>query len=688
MNLATDISYEPLMVPHPVWMPEVLSDELRAKGRLEFKGTFSRADRKIMRKRKKIRVSRWAERHRVVTMSSLPGAWRNRVTPYLPGIMDASFFPCVQTIIICKAPQTGVSEAVNNCIGYAVDRQPGPVLCNYPDRKTARENSFDRIQPMILSSRRLKSYTTGNADDLSGERINLQHMPIYMAWSRSAATLANKPIRYVVNDETDKYPETAGKKETDPISLAEKRTVTYRWSRKIWKISTPTIEDGPIWQALNNEAQVVFDFWVKCPACGEYQVMVFEQIKWPEDERDPEHMVSRQLAWYECVHCGDQWDDSRRDKAVRGGEWRSREKDRRSEDQKIRRSEDREDADGQPSDPLTFSPSLPLDAYLEEFRPLKIGFHLPSWLSYFVSLSEPAAAFLKGQKSKTKLKDFRNGHQALPWIHYEVLRQEDAILALRDDRPRGRVPGGGVVAGLVAGVDTQDDGFWYRIRAFGFGGPALVKESWGVREGFVTTFEALEQILWQDKYMDEDGNVYVIRLVIQDALGHRTSEVYTFCIKHRGRIIPSFGRQKMAQSHTWNNLQYFPGGKKPIPGGLKGINVNTNYYKDELSTLLEISPADPGAWHENTEFSEAYARHMTSEFINDKGVWECPSGKDNHLWDCSVLCLCAHDILGMMFWPVSGGQKSEVSDPQKRGVRNRGINGEKWLERREGFIKR
>jgi len=644
----------------PAWLPPSLAVELREKGRLEFKGSFSRADRQVLRKRVKIPVSQWAEKHRVVTMSSLPGTWRNRVTPYLAGIMDGSFFPSVQTIIICKAPQTGVSEAVNNCIGYAIDRQPGPVLCNYPDRKTARENSFDRIQPMILSSLRLKSYLTGNPDDMAGERINLQHMPIYMAWARSAATLANKPIRYVINDETDKYPETAGRKETDPISLAEKRTVTYRWSRKIWKISTPTIEAGPIWQALNNEAQVIFDFWAKCPACGKHQVMVFEQIKWPEDERDPEKMISEQLAWYECGHCGDEWDDSRRDDAVRGGEWRSRPRG----DGRGTMNED-----GHPS-------SIELFQYLEKYRPLKIGFHLPSWYSYFVGLSEPAAAFLKGQKDKTKLKDFRNGHQAVPWVIYEIVRKEDAILALRDDRPRGSVPGGGIVACLMAGVDTQDDGFWYRIRAFGFGGPELLMESWGVREGFVTEWGALERVLWQDQYMDPEGNVYPVIMAIQDALGHRTSEVYTFCLKHRGQIFPSFGRDKMAQSHSWTNLQYFPGKKKPIPGGLKGINVNTKYFKDNLSTLLEISPADPGAWHENAEFAEAWAAHMTSEYINEKGMWECRPSAPNHLWDCSVLCLCAHEILGVKFRSPEQGAaivQNGAATKSGRRVRSKGV---------------
>lgn len=679
--------FEHPIVVDPKWIPAEF--QWVEKYHLKLKA----GERKIFRKKRPMRCSRWAERYRVVTMSSRPGAWRNATTPYLAGVMDASFFPSVETVIVCAAPQTGKSEAVNNCIGYAVDRRPGSALYIYPDEQTARENSKDRIADMILTSPRLKGYLTGTDDDISFYRLNLRHMQVYMGWARSAARLANKPLPYVVFDEIDKYPDTAGKKEASPMSLGEKRTRTYRGFRKIWKFSSPTIETGPVWDALRTEAQVVFVYLVRCPECGALQHMTFDEthFKIPEDERDPNVIEAQNLAWYECDICRAKWDDDLRDEAVLNGEWRVGHVKEGAvcygkDEHPTSNVEHRTSNEGQKQNEKT--QGVKLEEYLATYQPKKIGFHIPSWLSHFVGLSEIMARFLRGTKDKTALKDFKNNDEAVPWKHYEVLRVEDEILALCDDRPRGRVPGGGVVVGLVAGIDTQDDGFWYRIRAFGYGGAELVKESWGVREGFVTTWGALEQILWGDQYMDEDGNVYVIRMAIQDALGHRTSEVYQFCLKHRGRIFPSIGRQKMAQSHTWNNLEYFPGGKKPIPGGLKAVNVNTNYYKDELSTLLEISPADPGAWHENAEFNEAYARHMTSEFINDKGVWECPSGKDNHLWDCAVLCLCAHDILGMMFWPKGGGQRSEGGGQQKRGVRSRGINREKWLEKREGFIKR
>ena len=141
----------------------------------------------------------------------------------------------------------------------------------YPDEITARENARDRIIPMIEASPRLRTYMTGVADDAASQRINLIHMPIYLGWSGSVSRLGNKPIRTLILDELDKYKNP--KNEATSEVLAEKRTTTWRNKRHIFKISTPTTENGPIWQAFTNEANARFDFWVKCPHCGHTQLM-------------------------------------------------------------------------------------------------------------------------------------------------------------------------------------------------------------------------------------------------------------------------------------------------------------------------------------------------------------------------------------------------------------------------------
>jgi phage terminase large subunit GpA-like protein len=647
-----------IKIINPPWLPKGLKDRLKDQGAVVYVGAFSPADRKVMRKRPPVPASEWAEKHRVLTMSSLPGAWRNHVTPYLAGVMDASFFPSVQTVIICKAPQTGGSEAIHNCIGYAIDRAPGPVLYVYPDEKTAKENSKDRIRPMIKSSPRLRSYMTGASDDDANIRINLQHMPIYLAWASSAGRLANKPIRHLVFDETDKYPDTAGKRETGPISLGEKRTITYKWNRKIWKISTPTIETGHIWTAMTKEAQAVFDFWVKCPHCLEHQLMKFKNIRWPEDERNPETIESENLAWYECEHCKAKWNDEDRNKAVRGGEWRHRETERE------------------------------LYSFLDLFRPVKIGFHIPSWLSYFVSLSEVASAFLKGNKDKTLLKDFKNAHCAEPWVDYRVERTEDAVLKLKDERPRGQVPNDGV-AGLTAAVDTQADGFYYEVRAWGYG---LSQESWQIREGFVDTFEALEWVLFEDVYKDVSGKRYVIHLTVMDAMGGtrrqtagvgtRTSEVYDFCRLHRGSIYPFKGEQRMNQPISYSRIDTYPGTNKSIPGGIQLMRGNVTYFKNKLANKLEIAPADPGAWHLHSETTDDWARQMTAEYTDENSLWQCRPGAANHAWDVSVYNLVAAEAIGIKFWPEQKRTKAAIRKEEKPKLWREKFKRPSWLSNR------
>ena len=198
----------------PAWMGVSLWEAVRGRA-VRFR--FSKGERKIYRKREKIRLSDWAVNHRVVTRGELEGTrFRKETVPYAAGIMDASFWPSVEEVVMCAADQVSKSFIVETCIGYAIDRAPGPVLSVYPDENTSKENLKDRYLPMIRKSPRLRSYLTGSRDDETGSRINLAHMQIYASWASSAIQLANRSIKYLNLDEIDKYPSTAGKREASP----------------------------------------------------------------------------------------------------------------------------------------------------------------------------------------------------------------------------------------------------------------------------------------------------------------------------------------------------------------------------------------------------------------------------------------------------------------------------------------
>lgn len=611
------------------------------------------AEKLRLKKPKRVPPSHWAPKHRVIMREGEPRAWRNETAAYQHGIMDAIMFPSVEHAAICKPPQSGLSEAVNTVIGTCIDVDPGDGIMVYPDDETKKLNFKDRIQPMIKRSRRLSRYLTGDEADLSGSRIRLQHMNLYAASAGSDSQLANKPCKYAVADEVDKYEQS--KDETSAVLLTWKRTMSYRGcGRKMIELSSPTKESGTIWQDLFL-CQVIFHYWVRCPHCGSEQLMRFGQIKWDgKSKADPAEMRAYNLAWYECEHCSRPWTDDDRDDAVRVGKWRAS-----SNNHPLFTGKDAALGDAL---------GMELFEYLEKYQPVSIGFHFAAWVSPFVGLSECAAAFLLGLKDKIRYRDFCNGFEAVPWQDIRAERSEDVILALRDDRPRGMVPRGGVIAGLTAGVDTQDNGLVFEIRAWGWG---FVEESWCVREGFLPIdwktispedlqgrpwpyhpgFDQLRKVLWEDTYCDSDGVEYPVRLSIIDSGGHHTTEVYDFCRMHRSQIRPFKGEQRMSPVYKYSDLATYPGSNKKIPGGLQLLRADVTHYKDRLSDKLEVIPANPGAWRYHAETSKAWAREMTSEYKDPKtGYWVCPKGTPNHGWDTAVYNLIAVDILGLKMW--------------------------------------
>ena len=74
-----------------------------------------------------VTVSEWADEHRVLSSkaSAEPGLWRTDRTPYLREIMDAlSSYSTVETVVVMKGAQVGMSEAGLNFIVSATNAPP------------------------------------------------------------------------------------------------------------------------------------------------------------------------------------------------------------------------------------------------------------------------------------------------------------------------------------------------------------------------------------------------------------------------------------------------------------------------------------------------------------------------------------------------------------------------------------
>ena len=301
-----------------------------------------------------------------------------------------------------------------------------------------------------------------------------------------------------------------------------------------------------------------------------------------------------------------------------------------------------------------------------------------------MSLSDIAAAFLQWKKSGDidDLKNFKTQFCGVPWVEPKAGRTLEQILHLCDDRPRGRVPaphadGTPRVSCLTAGVDTQGTYLRYVIRAWGYGESL---PSWLVQCGYLSDFTSLEKILFHTTFYDAQENPYSIALAVQDAMGHRTFEVYEMCSRYRGLILPYQGLPRGSAPVRYSPREYYPGTKIIIPGGINLLRVDTNYFKSHLAAKLAVAPQDPGAFllhnaydaESNAPLLDEYAKEMTTETYDEEKLrWICPKGAPNHYWDCEVMASVAAYELGVQNWPIPGQEPVQQVVKKDRSKRKR-----------------
>ncbi|MBI4800324.1 MAG: phage terminase large subunit family protein, partial [Desulfarculus sp.] len=277
------------------------------------------AEMEVFRRREKLTVSQWAEKHRAVIDGPWEGTWKNTHTPYLVEPMDTWGRIGVRRVTIVATPQSGKSQVAYNCWGYGVHYKQADAMFVLADQATSEKIATQRLHKIIKKSSVLRALIPETGNPLTKSLIALRGSLTHMAWAGSDASLASFPVEHVFLDETDKYLSWSPKqKEADPVSLAEARITTFRYTGKSLKTSTPTLEQGYIWQALLN-SQEVRCYTVRCPKCGRAQIMRHEQVRWDTQIVDPNRLEAEGLAWYECEHCGDPWHEAKRTQAVHAG---------------------------------------------------------------------------------------------------------------------------------------------------------------------------------------------------------------------------------------------------------------------------------------------------------------------------------------------------------------------------------
>lgn len=245
-------------------------------------------------------VSEWSDQYRYLTSTSAsePGLYKTSRVPFNKEIMDCLSVnnPC-REIIVMKGAQLGLSEVGNNWLGYIMDCVPGPVLAVQPTVELAKNYSKMRVDTLIDNCPTLQGKVSEAKSRDSSNTILTKEFKggiLVIGGGNSAAGLRSMPVRYLFLDEIDSYKADVGG-EGSAISLAEARTATYANKKKIYKISTPTIDGRSAIQAeFARSSQERYH--VPCPHCEAFQTIEWAQMRYePDNIFDTVHL--------ECIQC-------------------------------------------------------------------------------------------------------------------------------------------------------------------------------------------------------------------------------------------------------------------------------------------------------------------------------------------------------------------------------------------------
>jgi phage terminase large subunit GpA-like protein len=565
----------------------------------------------------RLTMSQWAERYRVLSAeaSANHGPWQNDVAPYLVDVMDALSDRVTQEVTFVAPSQSGKSEVLLNAIGYFIHQEPSPMIVVQPTVETGESFSKDRIAPMLRDSPALAPLVAPARSRDSNNTILSKQYPggqCDIAGANAPSGLAMRPKRFMALDERDRHPRSAGK-EGDVKTITRARTRSYKRRRKIYEVSSPTdAETSLIWPSYLEGTQEVYEVPCPYPACGHFQTLHFERLKWETDEAG---QVIAASVGYECAACATRIPATARDAMLRAGRWAA-----------------------------TAAPRVPH----------KRSFRLHGLCAAFALWEEIAQEFVtaNGQQDPAlradMLRAFFNTTLGELYKDQQAETAKAALLARAkayaaegaDGQPQWHVPREAAI--LCAGMDLQHDRGEIVVRAYGVG-----EESWLVERAVLrgdtsqpAWWATLEEYRTRRTWLHESGARLSIRALAIDAGdGTHAKAVYTFC-------APRLAQHVYAVKGSSNPAAPMIPVKhtKVKPGRLYVIGVNA--IMDRLYRRLAMPERGPGYLHVNTFADEDFVTQLLSmrrvlDERTRKRRWEATPGVRNEVADAETYAYAA-----------------------------------------------
>ncbi len=522
------------------------------------------------------------------------GPFRFERAHYLEEPQRAILGPATPEVVIDWASQCGKTELELNALLYWSRWAPAPALAVAPDWKSAKSLSADRVRPMMRDARFSYSEEESREDEFKDDsafRMTLgSRMPLTIVHASSATALAQRPVKYLIFDETSRMPLQARGRaaEGDPIALARVRLTTWGDEAKVLYTSSPVeLAECRITTLFEDSTR---EKWhSRCPGCRHLQILRLAEM-------DFASVKAR------CLHCG---------RTYTQGQWQG----------------------------------LKGKWIAENPGHSRRGFWLNGFASPFVRweviFSEWRTACHAKEEGDYSLFRVVLGTRLAENFTVKVqLMSEPEILLAR--RKKYEVP---EQARIVLGaIDTQKHWLEYLVAAVG-----TRNEIWCLETGTIPgriaddaerIYTELDSQVLNRTWSRPDGTTLSLSRCLQDSGGHATAEVHRRCNLRAHLLWPYRGSPDL--TGPWkrgtDNLTH-----------ARLIQGNANYFKEQLATKLEIVTPGPGYIHFGSEeagFDEEFFLQLLSERKESKmrnGVrstrW-VPIRERNEALDlvCMILC--------------------------------------------------
>lgn len=502
-------------------------------------------------------VSDWADNYRMLSAeaSAEPGRWRTDRAPYQREIMNAFTQYKIWKIAVMSASQIGKSDIMNNVIGRYSHIAPAPIMMIQPTIEMAQDYSKSRIAPMIRDTKVLREIYRDVKTRETGNTILSKIFPggrLIMGGANSPAGLASRPIKILLADEVDRFPDSAGT-EGDPVDLAAKRMTTF-WDKRLGLFSTPTIAGES--RIEEEYLQGTQEEWQhECPNCHEYHLLTHRQMVTDHqtvvDKKGNKHATVRSVKW-RCPDCGFSFTE-----------------------EQMRRA------------PQKFV-AQNASALAKGVRSFFVNCWTSPWLTWAGVMQE----WLEAEGDPEREKVVVNTRFGEPYERKGAFESTDKFLQRRE--PYGAELPDGVLI-LTAAVDVQDNRLEYEICGWGKG-----EECWGIKKGIILgvpenqeVWAALDEQLDRE-YRFKNGTGLIVPRTFIDSGGHYTKEVYVYSLRRLARqcfAVKGASTAGVPIIHKYAKVTTVRG--RTIPLVLIGTDSGKQYVMDRLS----ISVPGPKYFH-------------------------------------------------------------------------------------------